>query len=118
MFCRQVPGAVCLTCEEWGPESGLVTAAMKLKRRPLQVSIVVFNICLCTIVYICEMQMSRRGIKTTSTACTETDRGPEQVQRLMRAIGKFEKKWDLVSQLFFPVDLRFAKVIGADQSVK
>ena len=38
MFCHQVPGAVCLTCEEWGPESGLVTAAMKLKRRPLQVS--------------------------------------------------------------------------------
>ena len=33
----QVPGAVCLTSEEWGPESGLVTAAMKLKRRPLQV---------------------------------------------------------------------------------
>ena len=62
--------------------------------------------------------MSRRGIKTTSTACTETDRGPEQVQRLMRAIGKFEKKWDLVSQLFFPVDLQCAKVIGADQSVK
>ena len=86
MFCHQVPGAVCLTCEEWGPESGLVTAAMKLKRRPLQVSIFVI-----IIVYICEMQMSRRGIKTTSTACTETDRGPEQVQRLMRAIGKLEK---------------------------
>jgi len=32
----EVPGAVCLTSEEWGPESGLVTAAMKLKRRPLQ----------------------------------------------------------------------------------
>jgi len=32
----EIPGAVCLTCEEWGPESGLVTAAMKLKRRPLQ----------------------------------------------------------------------------------
>ena len=29
---------MCLTCEEWGPESGLVTAAMKLKRRPLQVN--------------------------------------------------------------------------------
>ena len=37
-FWRQIPGAVCLTCEEWGPESGLVTAAMKLKRRPLQVN--------------------------------------------------------------------------------
>jgi len=32
----EVPGAVSLTTEEWGPESGLVTAAMKLKRRPLQ----------------------------------------------------------------------------------
>ena len=32
----EVPGAVCLTTEEWGPDSGLVTAAMKLKRRPLQ----------------------------------------------------------------------------------
>ena len=39
MLCGQVPGAVCLTCEEWGPESGLVTAAMKLKRRPLQVDL-------------------------------------------------------------------------------
>ena len=37
-FSLQIPGAVCLTCEEWGPESGLVTAAMKLKRRPLQVN--------------------------------------------------------------------------------
>ena len=37
-FWLQIPGAVCLTCEEWGPESGLVTAAMKLKRRPLQVN--------------------------------------------------------------------------------
>jgi len=32
----EIPGAVCLTSEEWGPDSGLVTAAMKLKRRPLQ----------------------------------------------------------------------------------
>ena len=39
MSCLQVPGAVCLTDEEWGPESGLVTAAMKLKRRPLQVDL-------------------------------------------------------------------------------
>ena len=60
--------------------------------------------------------MSRRGIKTTSTACTETDRGPEQVQRLMRANSR--KNGNFVSQLFFPVDLQCAKVIGADQSVK
>merc|ERR1719334_1730351 len=32
----EIPGAVCLTNIEWGPDSGLVTAAMKLKRRPLQ----------------------------------------------------------------------------------
>ena len=32
----EIPGAVCLTSEEWSPDSGLVTAAMKLKRRPLQ----------------------------------------------------------------------------------
>ena len=32
----EVPGAVCLVEEEWSPESGLVTAAMKLKRKPLQ----------------------------------------------------------------------------------
>ena len=33
----EVPGAISLTAIEWGPESGLVTAAMKLKRKPLQV---------------------------------------------------------------------------------
>lgn len=32
----EVPGALCLTGEEWTPESGLSTAAMKLKRRPIQ----------------------------------------------------------------------------------
>jgi len=32
----EIPGAVCLTSLEWGPDTGLVTAAMKLKRRPLQ----------------------------------------------------------------------------------
>ena len=47
------------------------------------------------------MQMSRRGIKTTSTACMETDRGPEQVQRLMRAIGKLEKKWEFCVPAIF-----------------
>lgn len=32
----EIPGAVCLTIDEWTPDSGLTTAAMKLKRRPLQ----------------------------------------------------------------------------------
>ena len=32
----EIPGAVSLCREEWTPESGLTTAAMKLKRRPLQ----------------------------------------------------------------------------------
>ena len=32
----EMPGAVSLCREEWTPESGLTTAAMKLKRRPLQ----------------------------------------------------------------------------------
>jgi len=31
----EIPGAVTLTSIEWLPESGLVTAAMKLKRKPL-----------------------------------------------------------------------------------
>eukprot|EP00088_Acartia_fossae_P040667 TRINITY_DN42387_c0_g1_i1.p1 TRINITY_DN42387_c0_g1~~TRINITY_DN42387_c0_g1_i1.p1 ORF type:complete len:154 (-),score=30.78 TRINITY_DN42387_c0_g1_i1:73-534(-) len=32
----EIPGAVFLTSIEWTPDSGLTTAAMKLKRRPLQ----------------------------------------------------------------------------------
>jgi len=32
----EIPGAVTLCSEEWTPESGLTTAAMKLKRKPLQ----------------------------------------------------------------------------------
>ena len=32
----EIPGALTLTPIEWTPESGLVTAAMKLKRKPLQ----------------------------------------------------------------------------------
>ena len=32
----EIPGAVTLCKEEWTPESGLTTAAMKLKRKPLQ----------------------------------------------------------------------------------
>ena len=32
----EMPGAVSLCREEWTPESGLTTAAMKLKRRPIQ----------------------------------------------------------------------------------
>eukprot|EP00092_Neocalanus_flemingeri_P029333 GFUD01031845.1.p1 GENE.GFUD01031845.1~~GFUD01031845.1.p1 ORF type:complete len:722 (+),score=229.22 GFUD01031845.1:206-2371(+) len=32
----EVPGAVTLTGIEWTPETGLVTAALKLKRKPLQ----------------------------------------------------------------------------------
>ena len=32
----ELPGAVTLCSEEWTPESGLITAAMKLKRKPLQ----------------------------------------------------------------------------------
>eukprot|EP00088_Acartia_fossae_P008574 TRINITY_DN14113_c1_g1_i4.p1 TRINITY_DN14113_c1_g1~~TRINITY_DN14113_c1_g1_i4.p1 ORF type:complete len:697 (+),score=216.34 TRINITY_DN14113_c1_g1_i4:275-2092(+) len=32
----EIPGAVHLTSIEWTPDSGLTTAAMKLKRRPLQ----------------------------------------------------------------------------------
>jgi long-chain acyl-CoA synthetase len=32
----EVPGAVTLTSVEWTPDTGLTTAAMKLKRKPLQ----------------------------------------------------------------------------------
>ena len=32
----EIPGSVTLCTEEWTPESGLTTAAMKLKRKPLQ----------------------------------------------------------------------------------
>ena len=32
----ELPGAVTLCVEDWTPESGLTTAAMKLKRKPLQ----------------------------------------------------------------------------------
>ena len=43
-FCRkktclekfELPGAVTLCTELWTPESGLVTAAFKLKRKPIQ----------------------------------------------------------------------------------
>ena len=31
----EIPGAVTLTDIEWLPETGLTTAAMKLKRKPL-----------------------------------------------------------------------------------
>jgi len=32
----EIPGAVCMTDLEWTPDTGLTTAAMKLKRRPIQ----------------------------------------------------------------------------------
>jgi len=32
----ELPGAVTLVEEQWLPESGLVTAAFKLKRKPIQ----------------------------------------------------------------------------------
>lgn len=32
----EIPGAVTLSCVEWTPDSGLTTAAMKLKRKPIQ----------------------------------------------------------------------------------
>ena len=32
----ELPGAVTLCTEQWTPESGLVTAAFKLKRKPIQ----------------------------------------------------------------------------------
>ena len=32
----ELPGAVTLCCDLWTPESGLVTAAFKLKRKPIQ----------------------------------------------------------------------------------
>jgi len=32
----EIPGAVTLSSVEWTPDSGLTTAAMKLKRKPLQ----------------------------------------------------------------------------------
>ena len=33
----EIPGAVTIVKEIWDPDTGLVTAAFKLKRRPLQV---------------------------------------------------------------------------------
>lgn len=33
----EIPGAVTIAKELWDPDSGLVTAAFKLKRRPIQV---------------------------------------------------------------------------------
>jgi long-chain acyl-CoA synthetase len=32
----EIPGAVTLTAMEWTPDTGFTTAAMKLKRKPLQ----------------------------------------------------------------------------------
>jgi long-chain acyl-CoA synthetase len=32
----ETPGAITLVAEEWTPESGLATAAQKLKRKPIQ----------------------------------------------------------------------------------
>ena len=32
----EIPQAVFLVCEPWTPESGLITAAMKLKRKSLE----------------------------------------------------------------------------------
>ena len=32
----EIPGAVTITGIEWTPDTGLTTAAMKLKRKPLQ----------------------------------------------------------------------------------
>ena len=32
----EIPGAVCLVNHVWDPDSGLVTAAMKLKRKEIQ----------------------------------------------------------------------------------
>jgi long-subunit acyl-CoA synthetase (AMP-forming) len=32
----ETPGAITLVADEWTPESGLVTAAQKLKRKPIQ----------------------------------------------------------------------------------
>ena len=34
----EIPGGVTIVKEIWDPDSGLVTAAFKLKRRPIQVS--------------------------------------------------------------------------------
>ena len=32
----EIPGAVCLVTDVWDPDSGLVTAALKLKRKEIQ----------------------------------------------------------------------------------
>ena len=122
MFCHQVPGAVCLTCEEWGPESGLVTAAMKLKRRPLQVSIFV---CVQLFIFVSVQLFIFVRCKCLGEV---SRRHQPHVRKLIEDQSKFKDWWEqlenwrkngiFVSQLFFSVDLRCAKVIGADQSVK
>ena len=115
MLWHQVPGAVCLTCEEWGPESGLVTAAMKLKRRPLQVDLHLIHHpgCLRTYWYhiswpcLCHIskssfwwEMFRRDIRRTSTGCMDTDPRSEQERLTMRSFGILDQPYveDLVSR--------------------
>ena len=124
MLCWQVPGAVCLTYEEWGPESGLVTAAMKLKRRPLQVDLhlihhsgilsqdasghigAMFPGHACVIFltqdslgHISDGKLCRRDIRRTSTGCMDTDPRSEQERLTMRSFGILDQPYveDLVS---------------------
>ena len=56
----EIPGAVTIVKELWEPDTGLVTAAFKLKRRPLQVrfrSVTLF----ADLIHLCFLGLLPRG---------------------------------------------------------